>query len=95
MEKLVKELRKKYDYVIFDSPPIALISDSFELLKLMDQCMIMVRMGVTTEECLPMIKELPRDYRNVQMNLIINGVKNPSISRKYYGSYCSQKEMRI
>ena len=36
MKELILELKKKYDYIILDTPPVGLVSDALELSQFAD-----------------------------------------------------------
>ncbi len=48
MESLIKHLEKEYDYIIMDTPPINVVSDSLSLVKLADGVILVVREGKTS-----------------------------------------------
>lgn len=48
MEELIKNLEKNYDYIIMDTPPINVVSDSLSLVKLADGVILVVREGKTS-----------------------------------------------
>lgn len=48
MESLIKNLEKDYDYIIMDTPPINVVSDSLSLVKLSDGVILVVREGKTS-----------------------------------------------
>lgn len=48
MEALIRELEKDYDYIIMDTPPINIVSDSLSLVKLADGIILVVREGKTS-----------------------------------------------
>lgn len=48
MEELIKRLEKDYDYIIMDTPPINVVSDSLSLVKLADGVILVVREGKTS-----------------------------------------------
>jgi capsular exopolysaccharide synthesis family protein len=50
MEDLVNELRKQYDYVIFDAPPINGLSDAGMLGRIVGQALVVVQMNRTRKE---------------------------------------------
>lgn len=43
METLVEELKKRYDYVILDTPPVDIVADALPLTKLVDGVVLVVR----------------------------------------------------
>ena len=61
-DKLLLELRDKYDYIIVDTPPVNLVSDSLVVSQKCDGLLLVVRTGVTTyttfNESLANIKKL-------------------------------------
>ncbi len=50
--KTVDELRKRYDRVIFDSPPLAAVTDALILSHSVDNVLLMVKFGQTRQELL-------------------------------------------
>lgn len=52
MEKLIETLRKEYDYIIVDLPPVALVSDALAISKLLDGVVMVVRQGVSDQQML-------------------------------------------
>jgi polysaccharide biosynthesis transport protein len=89
MEELIKVLEKEYDYIIMDTPPVNIVSDSLSLVKLVDGVIIVVRENVTTH---PNITNALSKFELVKANLlgfVINGVElnqGKSISHYYYYS---------
>jgi len=82
MEVLFSELSKQYDYILFDTPPIGLVSDALLLRKYVDRILIIVRHKLTHKG---MVKNLERMYSENELknaNIIFNGIKK---GRKYYG----------
>ena len=78
--ELFAELKEKYDYIIMDTPPLALVTDSLLLVKYCDATTYVVRQGVTNKKVFGYcIKDL--EERGIKANIIINGIK-------YSGTYC-------
>lgn len=50
MEELVCQLRKDYDYVLFDTPPINILSDASSVGRLAGDALLVVRMNRTRRE---------------------------------------------
>lgn len=90
MEKtnlLFKELKERYDYIIVDSAPIALVSDTFHLASMVDTCILVVRPGKTLRDMLEVtLKEISNSrFKNVCM--VINDIKSGSKNYNYGGKY--------
>ncbi len=49
-EELLLELKKKYDYIIIDSPPIGVVSDAYLLMSFSDVNLYVLRQGFTQKE---------------------------------------------
>lgn len=69
LEKLVEELKKEYDFVIIDNPPIGLVSDAMQMLKKADYPVYVFK------------NEYSKKYfvNNVDKLILDNGIKNLSI----------------
>jgi capsular exopolysaccharide synthesis family protein len=79
-DELFAELKKRYDYIIIDTPPIALVTDSLLLMRHSDANLFIVRQGVTNKNAFGgLIKDL--EDRGMHFSIIINGVK----AEKGYG----------
>ncbi|MBQ0099101.1 MAG: CpsD/CapB family tyrosine-protein kinase, partial [Firmicutes bacterium] len=48
-QQLIRDLRKEYDYVILDCPPVLLVSDYIHILKVSDGVLFLVAYGITTK----------------------------------------------
>ena len=52
MEKLMENLRKDYDYIVVDLPPIIAVSDALAVSKFIDGMVVVVRSGVSDQQML-------------------------------------------
>ena len=86
MEEIMKQLSKRYDYIIIDTPPINMVSDALNLSKFVAGVMIVVKYGSTTfGDIQNVINKIQlADMKN--LGFIINNIKvNHKIG--YYGKY--------
>jgi len=67
MEELMLELKKEYDYIILDSPPLGMVSDALELVKFADATVYMVRHNYTKKGMFGLINE---KYKTGEVNNI-------------------------
>ncbi|HMQ00989.1 MAG TPA: polysaccharide biosynthesis tyrosine autokinase, partial [Cyclobacteriaceae bacterium] len=58
MAVLIDELKKIYNYILIDTPPIGLVSDAMELFKFSDYNILIVRQGETRKAALKMVNDL-------------------------------------
>lgn len=86
---LLAELEQRYDYIIFDSTPINIVSDAVSLAPKTDGLVLVVREGSTRRDDIQHALSACK-FANIRiLGAIINGV-NPKHSRKYsYRKYKS------
>ena len=81
-DRLLTELSEKYDYVIVDTPPVNLVSDSLVISQKCEGVLLVVRSSITTYAA------FKKAYSNIEklninvLGTVINGVG--SRSDKYY-----------
>ncbi len=83
-EKLVAELRKRYDYVLIDTPPVTVVTDGIVIAK---QCMgivVVVRENQTTFDFLDETMESLKKTDTKIVGVIVLGSENKN---KKYGYY--------
>ena len=86
MKDLIKELSNKYDYIIFDTPPIGVVIDALPIIKQTDGVVVVVRDNVTDiTDYKKTIEILNRSEANI-IGVIFNDVE-PVGKRKYGGGY--------
>ncbi len=72
---LMTELKKRFDYIIFDTPPVGLVTDAQLLSKYADASIYIVRQGYTFKEQLNLLQEIINNNKIKNLNVVINGVK--------------------
>ena len=75
LDKLIESLRNQYDYVIIDSAPVGMVSDSFSLNRLTSMTLYVTRANYTERTNLPFIESLTAQNRLRKMYLIVNGTE--------------------
>jgi len=75
MEELMKKLRKDYEYVILDTPPIGLVSDALTLMKYADATLYIIRQNYTKKDMLNLINNKKRKGEVKNVNLVFNYYK--------------------
>ncbi len=84
---LIKELRKQYDYVIVDTPPVMAGSDAIIVGRNCDGLVMVVRNQVTKRKSLLRAKqELERNGVKL-LGSVLNGVKESDLDEYYYYRY--------
>lgn len=81
VEELFTKLRSLYDYVIVDTAPIGLVSDTFTLDRIADAAIYVCRANYTSLSDLALINDIYEQHRLKKVSLVING----SATNKTYG----------
>jgi capsular exopolysaccharide synthesis family protein len=74
LEDLIKEARKVYDFVIIDTAPTLLITDTLSIIDQADAVIYMVRANFTELKILRHIKELAKFIMKKNVGIAINAV---------------------
>ena len=86
MKELIKELNKTYDYVIIDTPPIALVTDGVILMQHADINLYVVRHNYSNTKALNIINSLYNQKQVKNVHIIINDFKHSASGYGYgYG----------
>lgn len=88
-DKLLEELEERYDYIILDTPPINIVSDSLIIAQKCDAFVMVVRAGVTKYEAFEAAYDSLKVLDIELDGVIVNGsgAKNGGYYRKYGYKY--------
>ena len=86
MENLLNIVEKEYDYIIFDTPPVNVLSDSLGLVKHSDGLLMVVREGITSH---PNLASALDKFKLAQGNILGFILNNASINQKKISNYYS------
>ena len=84
MRDMIGELKKKYDYIILDTPPVGLVSDALELSQYCDVTLYIIRQNFTKKEMLTLLNNRTKRGELNNVSIIFNGYENKA---KYGASY--------
>ena len=87
MDKIYSALQSKYEFIILDTAPMLLVSDSFHLIKYTDLLLYVIRADFTDVDMLEVASEINRENAEGKLAIVLNDVKNRNISHydKKYG----------
>ncbi|WP_017260199.1 GumC family protein [Pedobacter arcticus] len=86
MKILVDYLSSKYDYVLIDTAPIGLVSDSVPLIRQSDINIFVIRSGVSRIGASTIPNKLSREFGLSNMVIILNAFSNDSLYSRYYST---------
>jgi capsular exopolysaccharide synthesis family protein len=85
LDKLFKDLRDIYDYIILDTAPVGLVSDTFLLDRLADACLYIVKIGLTHKSSIKYLNTIHKQKKLKNLHVIANGVDIREKNRYGYG----------
>ena len=84
LEKAVELLKARYDYVLLDTAPIGLVTDTTIISRVADMCIYVCRADVTPKAAFCYINVLRDEHKFDKLAVVINGV-DLSKRRNTYG----------
>lgn len=72
LDELIDLLKIQYDYIVIDSPPMGLVSDSLELAKHADATLYLVRQNYTHKNMLTFVNEKYRRGEVKHISIVLN-----------------------
>ncbi|MDE7412821.1 MAG: polysaccharide biosynthesis tyrosine autokinase [Muribaculaceae bacterium] len=76
--EMMEELKKEYDYIICDCPPIEIVADTRIIDKYVDRTVFVIRAGLLDKALIPEIDSLYTSKQYANMVYILNGTKSSS-----------------
>lgn len=89
LKSAIDYLKKKYDYVLLDTAPIGLVSDTLTIGRYADLTLFVVRANYTLKADINLVNTLAAEKRLPNINIILNGVAttNNNYSYRRYSGY--------
>lgn len=84
LDDAVNHFRTKYDYIILDTPPVGLVSDSLMLGRLADTTLFVARADYSPKANFRLLNEIAAENKLPKINLVLNGM---DLKKKKYGYY--------
>ena len=80
--QMIEQMRKDYDYIFLDCPPIEIVADASIITEVSDMSVFVMRANHMNKDVLPQIQQLYSERKYKHMALILNSV---DIQYKKYG----------
>ncbi|MBQ8046296.1 MAG: polysaccharide biosynthesis tyrosine autokinase [Bacteroidales bacterium] len=74
LEKLLEILKKSYDYVVLDTAPIGMVTDTQIISRAVDMCVYVCRADFTNKQTFRYINQLERDSKFPSIAVVINAI---------------------
>ncbi|WP_225876606.1 GumC family protein [Pedobacter psychrodurus] len=77
---LIEELKKEFDYIIMDAPPVGIIADAQLLSRYADVTLYLVRQKITQKDQIKIVEDLYVTNKMKNLGIVVNDIVS-----KYYG----------
>lgn len=84
LKETVEELKKHYDYIIFDTPPLGLVTDGLDVIKNVNFPIYIFRADYSSKAFIDNLDKLIDDNKITNLSVILNDVGR-GVSGYYYG----------
>ena len=81
VDRMIEKLRGSYDYILIDSAPVGMVSDTFMLARVSDATVYVTRANYTTFSDLDFAESIYQEKRLRKLSVVINGTE----AKKGYG----------
>jgi polysaccharide biosynthesis transport protein len=76
--RLIEQMRKQFDYILIDAPPVLLVTDPLLLASSVDGIVLVVRAGVTTKPVMKRLRVALQKPNVKVLGYVINGLRDNS-----------------
>lgn len=84
LDRAIELLKEHYDYIVLDTPPIGLVSDTLSIARVADVTLVVCRADYSPRSNFNLINNLNDNSKLPKVNLVLNGV---DLKKKKYGYY--------
>lgn len=84
LSDIIEILKEDYDYIILDTAPVGLVTDTLQIAKLADVSCFVCRADYTPKAAFTLVNSLAAEKKLKNMCIVLNGV---DMSKKKYGYY--------
>jgi len=81
MEAFFEQAKKEFDYIIIDTPPVALVTDSILISRYASASIFMIRQKYSSKHVFELMNTIEVNKKMQHVNILVNDLKIP----KYYG----------
>lgn len=85
--EIIAALRKEYDYILIDCPPIEVVADAQIIDKMADRTIFVLRAGLLERAMLPLLEKIYDDKKYNNMAIVLNGTSSGHGRYGYSHSY--------
>ncbi|MFC2296323.1 MAG: polysaccharide biosynthesis tyrosine autokinase, partial [Prevotella sp.] len=87
LDIIMKQLREMYDYIIIDTAPVGLVTDTLAIGRVSDATVYVCRADYTPKESFELINGLAMEQKLPNISIVINGIDMSKKKHSYYYGY--------
>ncbi len=87
LDKAIETLKEQFDYVILDTAPIGMVTDTRLITRVADLCVYVCRVDYTRKNEFELVKELQKREDFPTLGILINGIDMDNRKNGYYYGY--------
>jgi polysaccharide biosynthesis transport protein len=87
MKELLDDLRREFDHIIIDTPPVLTVTDAVMLSAMVDATLLVTRAGTTSKAALRRVREVLDQVDARIIGVVLNAMDLSQYGREYYGGY--------
>lgn len=84
LDGMIADLKREYDYVFIDCPPVDIVADTSIIKRVADLTLFVIRAGLMEREMLSRVDEYYNSKKLPAMSIVLNGTKLHSNGRYSY-----------
>jgi capsular exopolysaccharide synthesis family protein len=81
-DDLISSVIKRYDYILIDTSPVGLVTDTIKIMRYSDISLFLIRMNFSNKEYLAHIQKIQKQY-SLDIGLVLNDLEFEK--KSYYG----------
>lgn len=84
VDELIDVLKNEYEYIIFDTAPVGLVSDSIPLIRKADVNLFIIRAGVSKSKAISIPDRLTKEYGLNNIAIVLNSYTDEKLHSNIY-----------
>ena len=87
LDIIINLLKEKYDYIMIDTAPVGLVTDTLQIARVADASIYMCRADYTPKSSFNLINALANEKKFPNMAIVLNGIDMSKRKYSYYYGY--------
>lgn len=87
LEKVITLLKNNYDYVLIDTAPVGIVTDTLQISKFANVSIYMCRADYTQKSSFNFVNDLAKENKMPNLCIVINGIDLSKKKHSYYYGY--------